>query len=269
MQHIISIPNFSLSDTLCCGQCFRFSEQVDGSYTGIVQNQSVRIAQKGDQLILRALQFPTDFWENYFDLQTDYEQILSRFDGDPVLETARAKYGGIRILRQDGWEALISFILSSNTHIPRIRGMIQRLCELLGEPIPGGHAFPTPSTLARCSEKDLVPVRAGFRTRYILDAAKKVDSGEIVLDQLKDMPIDQARETLLNICGVGEKVAECTLLFGFHRLEAFPVDVWMKKALQNRYPDGLSRQALSCPGIAQQLLFYQERLEGHVYSKTY
>ncbi|MDE5852447.1 MAG: DNA-3-methyladenine glycosylase 2 family protein, partial [Oscillospiraceae bacterium] len=184
---------------------------------------------------------------------------LQQFDGDAILEKAKDKYYGIRILRQDPWETLISFIISANNNIPRIQSIIERLCENFGHPIKNGYSFPTASTLANCKLQDLDILRSGFRAKYILDAAKKVFSGEINLEEIKCFDINKSRETLMQICGVGKKISECILLFGYHKMEVFPVDVWMRRALEEYYPNGLSLQILSCPGLAQQILFYSKR----------
>ena len=171
---------------------------------------------------------------------------------------------GIRLLRQEPWEALCSFILSQNNNIPRIKKIITALCRTLGEPFSAMgetyYKFPTARAIADAGLSGLAPCRMGFRARYLLDAAEKCRNGETRLNALKDADIAQAEEALTAICGVGKKVAACTMLYGLHKTEAFPVDVWMRRVLDKYYPDGLDLATLGdYAGIAQQYLFYYER----------
>lgn len=255
------IPGFSLRDTLNCGQCFRWEEQPDGSFRGIVDGREVTVLQQGDEVIFPHIaEEESAFWRDYFDLDTDYCSLREIFSADPTLKLACEKAGGIRLLRQDPWEALCSFIISQNNNIPRIKGIIGRLCEQFGEPVDGGFAFPGPEALAGRTVEDLAPLRAGFRAKYILDAARKAASGVLDLAALSEMPLDEARALLMTIHGVGPKVAECALLYGFHRLDAFPVDTWIRKALARYYPDGFPAFA-EPKGVAQQFLFHYIRME--------
>jgi len=260
----LEITGFSLRDTLNCGQCFRWEEQPDGSFKGIVNGKSITVFQKDDLLILPGVDdSERPFWERYFDFGTDYAALRTRFSEDPTLKLACEKAGGIRLLQQDPWETLCSFIISQNNNIPRIKMIIARLCEQFGERTEDGYAFPAPEALAGCTVEDLAPLKAGFRAKYILDAARKVVSGELDLPALSEMPLTEARAKLMNIYGVGPKVAECALLYGFHRLDAFPIDTWIKKALQRYYPAGFPDFA-EPKGVAQQFLFHYIRLEDHV-----
>lgn len=155
---------------------------------------------------------------------------------------------------------MCSFIISQNNNIPRIKGIVSRLCENFGDKIEGGYSFPSAEKIANLEEKDLAPLRSGFRARYIIDAAKKVNSGEVELSHMKTSLIEECRKELMKITGVGAKVAECTLLYGLYRLEAFPVDVWMKKALETLF-SGVSIEDLGdYAGIAQQYIFHYSRL---------
>ena len=259
----LEITGFSLRDTLNCGQCFRWEEQPDGSFHGIVNGRNITALQEGNALCLPDIdESELPFWKEYFDLDTDYAALKEQFSADETLRLACEKAGGIRLLRQDPWETLCSFIISQNNNIPRIRTIIGRLCEQFGEPVKDGYAFPAPEVLARCTVEDLAPLKAGFRAKYILDAARKVASGELDLAALAEMPLDEARLKLMTVYGVGPKVAECALLYGFHRLDAFPVDTWIKKALQRYYPDGFPDFAVP-KGIAQQFLFHYIRMENH------
>ena len=149
-----------------------------------------------------------------------------------------------------------------------IKGIVKRLCESFGAPLgPGIHAFPPPEQIARLHLDDLAPLRAGFRAKYILDAAQKVADGTIDLEAARTLPLEQARAHLMQIMGVGPKVAECALLYGLHRLEAFPVDVWMKRVLERFYPNGFP--PVECPGVAQQYLFHSVRSVSYTHLDVY
>jgi N-glycosylase/DNA lyase len=257
----IKVADFDLDAIFVCGQCFRWERQPDGSYSGIAFSKSLNVRQQGDTMILSGTD-RADFeniWRGYFDLDRDYGLIKSMLAHDPVLKKAIGYSPGIRILRQEPWEALCSFIISQNNNIPRIRGIISRLCESFGEKLDGGFAFPSPEALCGLDEADLAPLRCGFRARYILDAAKKVALREVELDRLFGMPLDEARAALIKIKGVGSKVADCTLLFGCGRLECFPADVWIKRVLKVFYPDGFPDEYMVFGGIAQQYLFHYAR----------
>lgn len=265
----IQVSGFSLADTLNCGQCFRWEPCGEG-FRGIHRGRITTVYQDGDRICFRDTDAETfqTIWAPYFDLDTDYDSMRRPFLKDSTLQTACETAGGIRILRQDPWEALCSFIISQNNNIPRIRGIISRLCQVFGEPLGEGfHAFPEPEKLACLTPDDLAPIRAGFRAKYILDAAQKIASGEISLNAVSTMPLEAARNELQKIRGVGPKVAECALLYGFHRLDAFPVDTWIKKVLERYYPEGFP--AVPNAGLAQQFLFHYVRLlDGAVTSKA-
>ena len=181
--------------------------------------------------------------------------------------TSTAKYApGIRILRQEPYEALCTFIISQNNNIKRIKGIVQRLCESYGEPLPNGQfAFPTALTMAQLSVDDLAPLRAGFRARYLCDAAKRVADGEVDLEYCRTAGYDDARAELMKITGVGVKVADCTLLFGLHRVEAFPIDVWMKRAMEKLFPDMTADDFGEYAGIAQQYIFHYSRMHPELF----
>lgn len=198
-------------------------------------------------------------WAPYFDLERDYSAVCRTLASDPVLVSAIAFAPGLHLLRQEPWEALCSFILSQNNNIPRIRGIIARLCALFGEPVDGGFAFPVPERLAELTENDLAPIRSGFRAKYVLDAAQRVASGQLDLGALSGMPLEEARAALRTIRGVGPKVAECALLYGCGRVECFPVDVWIRRVLDCLYPQGFPAGFGPIAGIAQQYLFHYAR----------
>ncbi len=254
-------PYLDLDKSFNCGQAFRFEPEADG-YAGVVGDLILRIREEPDRYVFRGLD--TARFESvvrpFLDLDRDYAAAEHTFLSDPVLAQA-AQYGrGIRILRQDPFETLITFIFSQNNNIPRIRGMVRRLCEGFGAPLGGGrYAFPSARTLAGLAVEDLAPVRAGFRAKYAVDAARRVCDGSVPLSQLASLPYPQARALLMTIRGVGAKVADCVLLFGAGRLEAFPVDVWVKRACARFYPGGQTPDFGPYAGLAQQYLFHYIR----------
>ena len=246
----------SLSQTLECGQCFRWERKEDGSYSGVAGGRRLRISE---QSLPEALKDP--FWAHYFDMERDYGAIRGHLCGkDPVLAEAAAYAPGIRILNQDPWETLCSFILSQANNIPRIRGIVGKLCRLCGPEIDGGfRAFPSAEDMASLSEADLRAAGCGFRAGYVLDAARRTASGELDFSRLRGMPLEEAREKLTAVSGVGPKVADCTLLYGLHRLDAFPMDVWMKRAMKRLFPGKTPAFFGSYAGVAQQYIFHYSR----------
>ena len=253
---------FSLKSTLECGQCFRWKKLADGSFFGVVGNHSLWIEQKEDTVIFydTTEEEFQQLWRNYFDFDTDYHTIYQQICTDSVIEKAYTYTGEIHILRQQPWEALCSFIISQNNNIPRITGIIDRLCRQFGEPMKNGvFSFPSPQRLASLHVDDLAGLRAGFRAKYILDAARKITDGTIDIQGIYHSNIDEARKELQKICGVGPKVADCVLLFGFYRLEAFPVDVWIKRAMNYFYQNGFPKELMPYGGIAQQVIFHYIR----------
>ncbi len=259
MKFKLKINNLSLKDTLLCGQCFRFNAIDSNCFLIFAGSNSSIITQNEDTLTFEQSTCQIDFWKNYFDIDTNYTKLLDNFQGDKILEKAKSMYGGIRILRQDPWETLISFIISANNNIPRIQCIINRLCSNFGKKIKNGFSFPTAQDLKNYTQDDLSVLKAGFRSRYIIDAIKKVNSGEIKLDELYKTNTINAKENLMQICGVGNKISDCILLFAYHKMDSFPIDIWMKRILAEYYPNGVSKQILTCPGLAQQLLFYSKR----------
>ena len=201
---------------------------------------------------------------NYFDFGLDYEEITSKYD-DKYLSQAVKDYNGIRILRQEPWEALCSFIISANNNIPRIKGIVDRLCETFGEGESGQKSFPSAEKLSTLTVEDLAPLRSGFRAKYIIDAAQKVANGTVDFDAIEKNPIEFGREELQKINGVGAKVAECTLLYGFHKIEAFPIDIWVRRIMAEMYPDGLPECTKGTEVIAQQYLFHWRRMQDKTY----
>ena len=257
--------HFDLAQTLDCGQAFRWSPLPDGSWIGAAGNRPLTIRHDGDDIILEGVSLAeyNSYWRTYFDMDRDYDEIISTVSVDDTLKRIAAAGGGIRILRQEPWEALCSFIISQNNNIPRIKGIITRLCDTYGAPLVGGmSSFPDAKTIAALTPEDLAPLRCGFRARYITDAAEKYSSGGINEDLLLHGQIDEARKELEKIVGVGPKVADCTLLFGYGRIEAFPRDVWIKRAMAQLFADGLPKQAEQYAGIVQQYIFQYARTGG-------
>ncbi len=257
-----SCPDFDLNETLHCGQAFRWSvPDENGNFEGFIKGHRVKVRLEKNTLFAKGEDISAikDEIYSYFDLDFDYGNVKEILCEDEILAQAVDYGSGIRIVNQDPWEALGSFIFSSNNHITRISGIIDRFCTLFGdEAVGGGYNFPDFKRVAELNKEALAPLRCGYRDEYILDAARKLTSGEINLNIINSADIDTARNELLKIKGVGPKVAECVLLFGFHRLEAFPVDVHIKRAMEF-YPNGLPDFALPYAGIAQQYLFHWMR----------
>ncbi len=260
---LVGINDLSLADTLDCGQAFRWSECEDGSWQGVAFGRYLKISAENKKLILH----DTDFeefeavWRNYFDLDRDYNYIKNILSADKTLKKAAEFASGIRVLRQDAWECLCSFIISQNNNIPRIKGIINRLCQVFGEPLENGfYTFPSADRIASLTVEELAPLRSGFRAKYIIDAAKRVASGETDLKRISEMKSDVARGELTKIYGVGEKVADCVLLFGMGHINVLPKDVWIKRVLSELYDGELPDFAAPYAGIAQQYLFHYARM---------
>lgn len=265
-----NVTSLDLGETLDCGQSFRWRDNGDGSFTGVAYEKLVTVSiQNGDLHIENITE--QDFekiWRNYFDLDLDYDSIKSSIgEIHPVLKEASAYAPGIRILRQEPWEALCTFIISQNNNIKRIKGIVDRLCTTFGNKIGDTdfYTFPKPETLAKLTPDDLAPLRAGFRNKYIIDASRKVATGEVDLEKCKNIPYDDARAELCKIKGVGNKVADCTLLFGMHRIEAFPIDVWMRRAMERLFPGMTGEDFGEYAGIAQQYIFHYARMHPELF----
>lgn len=263
-SNLLIIPEdiFSLPQTLDCGQAFRWEQTEDNKWHGVVQGTPLTVYETADGIVFENTdeeKFNT-IWKDYFDFDTDYEKIRESFSGDLYLSRTMDFCGGIRLLKQEPWEALCSFIISQNNNIPRIKGIISRLCEAFGDNLGNGDfSFPDPQRLAQMEPEELAPLRAGFRAKYIVDAARKVASGEVPLYELKKLPLEEGLDSLMKITGVGPKVASCALLYGCGKKDAFPIDVWVKKILKELYPDGFPFEDSPYKGVAQQYLFHYRR----------
>ena len=267
-----NVTSLDLGETLDCGQSFRWRDNGDGSFTGVAYEKLVTVSmQNGDLHIENTTE--QDFekiWRNYFDLDLDYDSIRSSIgEIHPVLKEASAYAPGIRILRQEPWEALCTFIISQNNNIKRIKGIVDRLCTTFGNKIGDTdfYTFPKPEKLAKLTPDDLAPLRAGFRNKYIIDAGRKVAQRQVCLEKCYTLPYDEARAELMKIKGVGVKVADCTLLFGFHRVEAFPIDVWMKRAMEKLFPNMTGDDFGEYAGIAQQYIFHYSRMHPELFAE--
>ena len=255
---LTDMVDFDLEQTLDCGQCFRFFQTDDGAWHGVAGNRPLTLRKTNDGILFENItedEF-NGFWRAYFDLDRDYGAVRKGFPDHPALRQSTEFTPGIRVLKQDAWEALISFIISQNNNLKRIKGIIDRLCRNFGQPCGGDFGFPSPAALACLDEQSLQPLRCGWRAAYILDAARRVYSGQIDLDQIAAMPITDSRKALMTIHGVGPKVAECVLLYGMGRLEAFPLDVWMKRAMTGLFPGYTPESFGEYAGIAQQYIFH-------------
>ena len=268
---IIGIDDFDLAKTFECGQCFRWNADENGAYTGVAMGRAASVYRRGGGdgekgsifISCTANDFET-VWRDYFDLDRDYAAIRKQLGADGFMRKASEYGAGIRILRQDGWEALCSFIISQCNNIPRIKKIIASLCQNFGERLDfngsAHHSFPSARKLAALEERDLTPIRCGYRAAYILDSARAVANGDIDLEALSQVTPFDARKTLKGIRGVGDKVADCVLLYGLHMLDSFPLDVWMKRAVAKYYgPDFDAGMFSPYAGIAQQYLFHYIR----------
>ena len=281
------VKDFNLDHIFDCGQCFRWSRQEDGSYTGTAMgkavNMSLKSVSEGQRLDLVVDNCTEDdfkqIWGGYLDLDRDYgyiKRILT--ESDEVMAKAVEGGQGIRILRQELWETMISFIISQNNNIPRIKGCIEKLTQLFGEPAGeyGGREYfniPSPEVMAGLSAEDLAPCRLGYRAPYLVETARQVmEKGGMkkVEAELEAAPTPEAvYEYLRGFKGVGPKVASCIALFGLGRLEAFPIDVWVRRVMNRLYGiDEKDTKAMNAyamehfgenGGIAQQYLFYYIR----------
>ncbi|MCL2813085.1 MAG: DNA-3-methyladenine glycosylase [Oscillospiraceae bacterium] len=265
---IENMENFDFADIFGCGQCFRFNQTGGGEFSGVARGKHLRVSQKGGKITFWTS--PEDFehvWREFFDIDRDYKKILQELGRDETLKKASDFCPGIRILKQEPFECLISFIISQNNNIPRIKKIIESLCENFGEKIDLGgkvfHAFPTAETLAGLTLAELDVIKSGFRAKYISNAAKKAASGEIDLEAVCQMDASRGGEYLRQLKGVGEKVSACVLLFAYGKLEAFPVDVWIKRVMEKYYGGvGCERIFGEYAGLANAYLFYYEREKG-------
>lgn len=278
------IAPFNLKDTLMCGQAFRWKSTGcdDCAYTGVVKGKVLRVRQEDEALILRG---PVDedtrnMVMDYFALDVDLGEIENRLrEIDPAVGVAIDFAPGIRLLRQDPWEAMVTFIISARNSIPLIRRSVELLAEKHGDPIPQGHrgdacdlhfSFPDPGVLADADIEELLECRTGFKAPYIKEAAMRIASGDFDLYGVGDLEYPEAKKRLMEFKGIGNKVADCILLFAFGFYQAFPIDVWVTRIMRYLYFDSkkVPLRVISefahekfgdLAGYAQQYLFYYAR----------
>lgn len=241
-QHHFAVRDYDLGATLSSGQAFRWRE-TGGAWEGVVAGRWVQLRRTGQGIDARTA-VPTHHWDwiaNYLQTEIDFSSVLLSFPDDEPMRAAVAAGRGLRLLRQEPWECLASFILSSTKQIVQIQQIVTLLCERFGDPlpVPSGHApafsFPGAERLAACNEVDLRGCKMGFRAPNLLRTAKMIAAGEVNLTDLHLRTIDEARGQLLKLPGVGNKIANCVLLFAYGFQQAFPVDVWVMKALRELY----------------------------------
>lgn len=276
------IDSFELKDIFDCGQCFRWNEQEDGSYTGVFGKNVLNVKKEQENIIIEGIckKNIKETVEEYFDLNRDYKQIKEKLSQiDKNMETS-VKYGqGIRILNQDLWETIISFIISANNNIPRIKGIIERLAQNYGSKIiwkgKEYYTFPTVEQLKDVTIKEYRDLGLGFRDKRLYETTQMIINKQVDLEKMKKNPDTfEVREQLLSLSGVGPKVADCILLFStLKRLQVFPIDVWVRRVMNDLYIKQSDETKVSkkqiekiatekfgdLAGLAQQYLFYWRR----------
>lgn len=263
---ITELEDFDIRHILDCGQIFRYERLNEGEYRVYSKDKTCLVRQMQDSAIIES--DDPNYFVNYFDLERNYGEIKQRLKGKPFMDEA-IEYGhGIRILNQDKWEMLISFIISANNHIPRIKGIIGRLCASLGENMGDYYAFPTPEAMASKDEEFYKALGAGYRAKYLAVTSRQVADG-FDLDAIDCIDGNTANKKLCTLMGVGSKVADCILLFGYHKQDVFPVDTWIKKVYKDVVGDGVDNNNVirrklidiygEYSGYAQQYLFFNKR----------
>ena len=281
MEYKIKSDTFELADIFECGQCFRWNKEKNGSYTGVFHNNVLNVDKNGNEIIFKGIcegnieKICTD----YFDLNRDYTKIkeeLSKIDDNLKRSIEYGK--GIRILNQDLWETIISFIISANNNIPRIKGIIERLSKAYGKKIVYNnkeyYTFPTPEALRNVTVADFRNIGLGFRDIRLYETTHMILENEVDLKKLDKLPTKLAREELLRLSGVGPKVADCILLFStLKRFDVFPIDVWVRRVMNELYIKNKDENKVTkgeiqkladekfgnLQGLAQQYLFYWKR----------
>lgn len=254
-----ALKDFDIGQIAESGQCFRMYRVSDDTWEIFALNRSLKIQKKEEAHVFHCDQDEfDDFWFNYFDLQTDYSEIKKRIlaTNDEYLIKAINFGSGLRMLRQDLWEMIVSSVISQQNNIPRIKNCLKKLCEI------NGRRFPTPNDFLNFREKDLDSVKLGYRKNYLLKISESISNGNFDLEKLRKMDYPEAMKYLKTLHGVGDKVANCIALFGMHRIEAFPIDVWIKKILATRYCNNFSLERWGLQdigGIVQQYMFFYER----------
>ena len=276
-----NIDSFKLEDIFECGQCFRWDKQEDGSYIGVIKNGVLKVSKQGKSVAFEGVLEGdiNSIVYDYFDLETNYNDFKDRLSKiDDNMKRSIEFGNGIRILNQDLWEMVISFIISANNNIPRIKGIINRISEKVGQKVTWNgkdyFLFPSPEELSKLSVDDLRALGTGFRDKRIYNTTQMIINKEFNLDSLiKIKSTEEIRNELLKLDGVGEKVADCILLFALHRFDTFPVDVWVRRVMNVLYIHNEDEAKVNkkqirevayslfgeIEGIAQQYLFYWAR----------
>ena len=264
---IIGLSDFDLVKIFECGQCFRWNADTSGEYIGVALDHVARLRRSGDSIFISgSMEDFEKIWFDYLDLDRDYAEIRQQLCIDAFMQKATEFGAGIRILRQDKWEALCSFIISQCNNIPRIKKIIATLCQEFGSKIDFDgktyYTFPSAQALAALEVSALAPLRCGYRAEYIIGAAKAISDETLDLEALSKTTEDEARKKLKKLNGVGDKVADCAILYGLNMLDSFPKDTWIKKAITNHYGKGFDPKIFTpYAGIAQQYIFYYTRNE--------
>jgi N-glycosylase/DNA lyase len=270
MRLELEIEPLDLAQTLGCGQTFRWRPAEDGSWVGPLDGQLVTLRQDGSRLFVKAVpggRGVRELVETHLRKCDDVEGVRKALGRDPVLAHGLDKYSGLRIVKLEEWECLCSFALATYANIPRISKMIETLASRFGKKIAGNiRAFPTIERMKRVSIAELSGCGLGYRAQYIHDMSQMLDRDRI--DRLTRLGYEELRNELIQLPGVGDKVADCVALFGFGQLESFPIDVWMMRALKRLYGQSGSYGKLRafaharfgpCAGYAQEYLYYNER----------
>jgi N-glycosylase/DNA lyase len=239
-MHTITLSHdqqFSLNQTLGCGQVFRWDKTDTGWWYGVVGRHVIKIRQDSQQLTFKGA--PVSFIKQYFSLDIDLQRILESIDRDPIIDCAIRQCCGLRLIRQPEWECLISYICSTNSNIPMIRRRIGTIAQQFGREIifegKRYYTFPEPSAITCEDGKALTECRLGYRTPYVFNTACAIGHIDQWVEKITSMPFEAARRELMKLSGVGPKAADCVLLFAFQKYEAFPVDVWIRRIMQQHY----------------------------------
>lgn len=264
---VIATPeHFSLAQICRSGQCFRMEQIKEDRFRILASDRILEAEQSGGEsrFFCEREEFES-FWKPYFDLECDYGSYIDRIDREDLYLKQAADFGGgIRILRQDLWETIVSFLISQQNNIPRIKRCIQNICDCYGEHKVSGSgvaysAFPRPEALAVLEEDALKECNLGYRSKYVVRAARAVASGAFDCGTVSRMPRGKAREELLKLYGVGAKVADCICLFALHDLDAFPIDTHISQVMQQHYQTGFPKERYAgFEGVVQQYIFYFE-----------
>ena len=257
---------FNLEQIALSGQCFRMDMTGDNSCVCIAGDKYLRASQSGDRIFFECEDDEfKKFWKKYFDLEVDYGKYISAIDkNDKYLCAAAKKGSGIRILNQEIWETTVSFLISQQNKITRIKKCISNICRMYGEHKIASDgteyfAFPKPEALACLSEDALMECGLGYRSKYVVRTARETADGSFELSELYKLPYQDARMRLMQLYGVGTKVADCICLFALHNIDAFPIDTHIKQVFAEHYPDGFPFERYNgFAGVLQQYMFYYD-----------